>query len=53
MAVTVDATSTPYIHAHGTTAEVLAYLLAQGVETHQIVQIWNATVGPANCVYMA
>lgn len=52
MAVTVDSTTSLYIHAHGTTAEVLAHLLSKGIEAHQIVQIWNATVGPANCVYM-
>ena len=53
MVVTVDSTSTPYIHAHGTVAEVLAYLLAQDVPAHKIVAIWNATTGPTNCVYMA
>lgn len=53
MAVVVDSTSTPYIHAHGTTAEVLAHLLSEGVPAHKIVAIWDATVGPMNCVFMA
>lgn len=52
MVATVDSTSTPYTHVHGTTAEVLAYLLSEGVEAHQIVAIWDATVGPMNCVFM-
>lgn len=50
--VTVDATSSPLIHVHGTTAEVLAYLLAQEVQRGGILAIWNATVGPTNCVYL-
>ena len=52
MVVTVDATNTPLIHVHGTTAEVLGYLIAQDVETMQIVTIWDATVGPTNCVFL-
>ncbi|AJP62058.1 hypothetical protein [ANMV-1 virus] len=52
MVVTVDSTNTPLIHIHGTTADVLGYLIAQSVETVQIVGIWNATVGPTNCVFL-
>lgn len=51
MAVTTDVTNDPYIHAHGTTAEVLEHLKAQNVATGDIIQIWNATVGPCNVVY--
>lgn len=48
---TLDATSDPYIHYHGTVAEVLAHLKAQNVAQGSIVQIWDATTGPCNCVY--
>jgi hypothetical protein len=51
MTVTVDAANDPYIHAHGTTAEVLAHLKAQNVAEGSVIAIWNATEGPANCVY--
>jgi len=51
MTVTVDATADPYIHAHGTTAEVLGHLKAQNVPILQVVTIWDATVGPTNCIY--
>jgi hypothetical protein len=52
MAVTVDDSSSPLIHAYGTTAEVLAYMRAQGVRAYNIIAIWDATVGPTNCVYL-
>ena len=51
MSVTVDATSDPFIHAHGTTAEVLAHLKAQNVPGSAVISIWDATAGPTNCVY--
>lgn len=51
MSVTIDATADPYIHAHGTTAEVLAHLAAQNVPSSQVIAIWDATEGPTNCVY--
>lgn len=51
MTVTIVTTSDPYIHAYGTTAEVLAHIKAQNVPASQIITIWDATVGPTNCVY--
>jgi hypothetical protein len=52
MVVTVDDASSPLIHVHGTTAEVLAYLIAQEIQEGEILAIWDATVGPTNCVYI-
>ena len=51
MTVTIDAAADPFIHAHGTTAEVLAHLKAQNVPASQVIAIWDATIGPTNCVY--
>ncbi len=51
MSLIVDAAGDPYIHAHGTTAEVLAHLKAQNVPGSQVIAIWDATAGPTNCVY--
>lgn len=52
MVVSIDDASAPYIHVYGSTAEILAYLLAQGVPRHRIVAIWDAADGPTNCVYL-
>lgn len=49
MAFGVDAAADPYIHVHGTTAEVLAHLAAQNVPISQVIAIWDAT--DTNCVY--
>jgi hypothetical protein len=51
MTVTIDAAGDPYIHAHGTTAEVLAHLAAPNVPISQVIAIWDASAGPTNCVY--
>jgi thiamine phosphate synthase YjbQ (UPF0047 family) len=51
MTVTVVTTSDPYIHAHGTAAEVLAHLKAQNVPGSAVIAIWDATIGPTNCIY--
>lgn len=50
MAVTVDTTNDPYIHASGTTAEVLAHLKAQNVPSSEVVGIWFNCVD-TSCVY--
>ena len=48
--VTVVATSAPYIHASGTTDEVLAHLKAQNVPASEVIAIWfNNT--DTSCVY--
>ncbi len=40
MAVTVDASADPYIHAYGTTAEVLGHLKDQNVASSDVIAIW-------------
>lgn len=50
MPVTVDATNDPYIHASGTTAEVLGQLENQNVAIGDVVQIWY-NGSNTSCVY--
>ena len=40
MAVTVDDSAAPWVHAYGTTAEVLAHLKAQNVAAGDVIAIW-------------
>ena len=50
MAVTIDATNDPYIHASGTTAEVLAHLKAQNVSEGAVLGFWFNCVD-TSCIY--
>lgn len=50
MVVVVDSDNIPFIHASGTTAEVLAHLKGVGVPLTEIAKIWyNGT--NTSCVY--
>lgn len=50
MPVTVDASADPWIHAYGTTAEVLEHLKAQRIAIGDVLAIWyNGT--NTSCVY--
>ena len=50
MSVVVDHDNAPFIHASGTTAEVLAHLKGQDVPGSEVIAIWyNAT--NTSCVY--
>lgn len=40
MAVVVDATNAPWVHASGTTAEVLGQLKADHISLSSLAQIW-------------
>lgn len=43
MVVVVDSTNAPWIHASGTTAEVLGHLKAQHIPQHRVSVFYNGT----------